>query len=79
MHAPLRAHEHTYILCVNIHAHTQAWGERAGTFAHLCTCTHKSEYTHAPSKDTFEMWPDRYATPSFSCTYTKAGAGAVAI
>ena len=28
IHAPLCAHGNTYILCVNIHAHTQAWGER---------------------------------------------------
>ena len=27
MHAPLRAHEHTCILCVSIHPHTQAWRE----------------------------------------------------
>ena len=28
MHAALCAHENTCILCVNIHAHTQAWRER---------------------------------------------------
>ena len=27
MHAPLRAHEHACLLCVSIHAHTQAWRE----------------------------------------------------
>ena len=60
-----------------MNAHTQAWRERAGTLAHLCTRTHKSEYTHAPSKDTFEMWPGRYATPSILCIHMEAGAGAV--
>jgi len=34
MHAPLHAHEHTCILCVNIHAHTQAWRRRKHARSH---------------------------------------------